>query len=355
MNSIEDCERAFRRAGLPLLIEDYSASEDIFTRAFPLLALVFLGETLGALNLQWSPLANLGAVAGGLAILLLSVALANRRRGARALAIPQEVGRLELAGFVLVPALLPIVFGGQITSAVVTAVANLLLVGLFYAGFGFALGSILRWSVARVISQLRAAIDLLARAVPLLLIFSVVLFVNTEMWQVFSLAPPALLGAAIGMVAVLAAGFLGVRVPREVGALERRVEIEGPELDRNQRINVGLVLFTSQAIQVFVVGLAIGLFFIAFGLLMIGLEVRESWLGNAGSVLVALELLGQRVELTSELLRVSAGIAALASLYFAIAVLTDSTYREEFLDEITTELAETFALRAEYLELRAGA
>jgi hypothetical protein len=46
---------------------------------------------------------------------------------------------------------------------------------------------------------------------------------------------------------------------------------------------------------------------------------------------------------------VAAMIAALSGLYYAIAVLTDSTYREEFLEEITTELRQTFAARAEYL------
>jgi hypothetical protein len=34
-------------------------------------------------------------------------------------------------------------------------------------------------------------------------------------------------------------------------------------------------------------------------------------------------------------------------------VLTDATYREEFLDEVTGEMRETFADRAEYLERRA--
>ncbi len=34
---IREYEAAFRRAGLPNLIEDYSAAEDIFTRALPLL------------------------------------------------------------------------------------------------------------------------------------------------------------------------------------------------------------------------------------------------------------------------------------------------------------------------------
>ena len=42
-------------------------------------------------------------------------------------------------------------------------------------------------------------------------------------------------------------------------------------------------------------------------------------------------------------------IAAFGGVYYAIAVLTDSTYREEFLEDIVGELRETFALRAEYL------
>ena len=35
-------------------------------------------------------------------------------------------------------------------------------------------------------------------------------------------------------------------------------------------------------------------------------------------------------------------------------MLTDSTYREEFLDELTGEMRQTFRARAEYLRLRAA-
>jgi hypothetical protein len=66
-------EERFRSAGLPMFIEDFRASTDVFNRVVPLLGLVFLGETLNALNLDWSPLANLAAVAGGLAILLVEL------------------------------------------------------------------------------------------------------------------------------------------------------------------------------------------------------------------------------------------------------------------------------------------
>ena len=72
MEELDDYERRFRRAGLPLLIEGWSAREDALPRAFPLLAIVFVGELLGALNLSWSPLANLGAFAAGLGLTLFN-------------------------------------------------------------------------------------------------------------------------------------------------------------------------------------------------------------------------------------------------------------------------------------------
>ena len=63
-------ERRFRRAGLPMFVEGFSASTDVFNRAAPLLGLVFIGELLGAGQLDWTWWQNLLAVAGGLAIML---------------------------------------------------------------------------------------------------------------------------------------------------------------------------------------------------------------------------------------------------------------------------------------------
>jgi hypothetical protein len=137
MEELDAYERRFRRAGLPLLIDGWSAREDALPRAFPLLAFVFLGELLGALNLTWSPLANLGALAAALGLLLGAVALTNKVRGRPATTLPRDLGPLELTIFVVVPALLPLLFGGQVTSALVTAGANLVLVALAAFGFGF--------------------------------------------------------------------------------------------------------------------------------------------------------------------------------------------------------------------------
>ena len=353
MPDLSSYERRFRRAGLPLFIEDYSASEDIFTRAAPLLALVFVGELLGAIDLDWTFLENLGAGLAGLALLLAGFAGLNLLRGRPALALPEHVGAPELSAFVLFPAALPLIFGGQVTSAIVTAAANLALLGLLYAVIGYGLVFVVIWATGRLFDQLAASFVLLSKAVPLLLVFALVLFVNTEMWQVFSSMPRGFLILVGAGFAALGSLFLSARLPREVAQLERSVGA-GPALDRRQRLNVGIVLFVSQGLQVLVVSLAVGGAFVAFGSLAIGPEVRESWIETAGNVLVTLDVFGDPVQITEELLRVSGGIAAFSGLYYAIAVLTDSTYREEFLEEITEEMSETFRARAEYLEARGG-
>ena len=346
---LEAYERRFRRAGLPLLIEGWNASEDVFTRAAPLLSLVFIGEVLGALDSDWSLWANLGAAAGGLAILLSGFGLLNLARRRRFFELPHRVGRLELAIFVILPALLPLVFSGQVVSAIVTAAANLALLGLVYLVIGFGLVFILRWAARQLPEGLTASLSVLTRAVPLLLVFSLVLFINTEMWQVFSLMPRAYLAAVAGLLALVGGAFLVGRLPREVV----RLQGDGPPLNAQQRVNVGLVMFVSQGLQVLVVSLAMAAFFVVFGALTIGPEVRESWIGTSGtSIGPSFELLGGRLTITEELLRVSGAIAAFGGVYYAIAVLTDSTYREEFLDDIVGELRETFALRVEYLALR---
>lgn len=355
IDELRGYERELRRAGLPLLIEDRSASRDIFNRAFPLLALVFVGQILGALNLSWSFLGNIGAVVGAVAVVLIGITALNRLRGREALAIPEDVGPVELAGFVLIPPLLPLMFGGQWASALVTAGGNLLLLLIVYLSYGLGFGSILQWASRRLVRQIRASFDLVARALPLLLVFANVLFLTAELWQVSLTLSHLFAAFFVVALALLASAFVGVRIPREVAAIEREVDADGPPLSRAQRFNVGLVMFVSQALQVLVVSVAVAAFFILIGALLVNQEMRNYLMQQDGTVLLAFDLFGEPVEITRELLRVSVGIATFSGFYYAVAVLTDSSYRAEFLTEFTDELRETFEIRSRYLDLRAQA
>jgi hypothetical protein len=351
---LREYERSFRRAGLPLFAEDSSPYEDVFNRATPLLFLVLLGELLGAGDLDWSWWANVLAVAGALVLLLAVMAAANRARGRPLRAIPERLGKTELAGFVLIPAVLPLIFGGQVGSAVVTAGANLLLLVLIYAVVGLGLVSIVRWVLTRILSQLRSAFTLLARAVPLLAIFIFLSFPTQELWEIFSNPTRGIYAVILGLLALLGTAFLAVRLPREARALEREVGQESAPLSRPQLFNVELVMFVSQAVQVLFVSLMVALFLTVFGVLAVDDTLRADWLGTTGNEIFHFHLLGERLELTGELIRVAVGLAAFSGFYFAIAMFTDSTYREEFLGEITSEMRRSFKDRAAYLRLRSA-
>jgi hypothetical protein len=356
MAELDDYERRFRQAGLPLFIEDYSASSDVFNRAVPLLALVFAGELLGALNLNWSVAGNLAAIAGAVALVLVSIAALNRSRGRPAVAIPQDIGRLELALFVLLPAVLPLIFGGQWRSAVATAAGNLVLLALIYGVLGYGLVSIVRWAMARLVGQLAASLSLLTRAIPLLMLFSVLLFLTQEIWQMFSHVSPGTLATLGTLFVLMGAAFLLARLPSEVRELEREAGEGGKPLERRQRLNVGLVLFVSQSLQVLTVSVVVGAFFVALGTITVDTHILHEWIGPnyQPNDLVTLHVLGHQGVITEELLRVAGAIAAFTGLYFAISMLTDDVYRREFLGELTSEMRATFAARADYLRLRSS-
>jgi hypothetical protein len=345
-------ERQFRRAGLPLFVEGFSASTDVFNRAAPLLGLIFIAELLGAGQLDWSWWQNLLAVLGGLAVVGVGIAVINLIAGRPVRAIPSRLGKTELAGFVILPALLPLIFGGQLGSAAATVAVNLAVLAVIYAVFVYGLLAILRWVLGRLAGQLASSVGLFAKAVPLLAIFTLLSFTTEEMWDIFGRMSDPAYAAVAGLFVVLGSAFLTVRVPRETRRLEREAGTEGPPLRPPQRANVGLVLFVSQAVQVLFVSLTVGAFFVVFGMLAVDSAVRLEWMDTTGNELLAVTVAGESFQLTEELLRVAGGLAAFSGFYFAVAMLTDSTYREEFLTELTEEMSASFSARAEYLRLR---
>ncbi len=148
-------------------------------------------------------------------------------------------------------------------------------------------------------------------------------------------------------------GLLGAEQPppgglAPGGQLELDVAAD-PPLTPRQRFNVGLVMFVSQGLQVLVVAVLVGAFFVAFGALAITPGVVESWIGEKPH-----EIAGHPA-LSEELVKVSSALAAFSGLYYAIAVLSDSAYRAEFLDELQTSLRATFGDRARYLAARRAA
>jgi hypothetical protein len=347
---IRELERGFRRDGLPNLIVDLSAAEDVFTRALPFLAVVFVLEIANAFAVTagW---AELLLVLGIAAALVLGFGLLNVARGRGFLSIPRRVGVPELVVFVALPALLPVVLDGHWRFGLVTLMVNLAIVGLAYVVVGFGLVFIVLWVVARLFSLLGASMVVLVRAVPLLLFFSLVAFFTTEIWQVFNATGLATFWTAVGMFVLLGMGFLAVRMPGVVREVLAESHLGDVPLRRRERVNLALVALLSEALQVGFVSGAVWLFYVLLGALLVPADVREVWLVQPHTVLVDVAWFGERVQVTSALLRVATGVAGFAGLYYAVTILVDAAYRDQFVDALTEQLRETFARRAEYLEL----
>jgi hypothetical protein len=363
----------FLARGTPHLIEDYSAAEDVFTRMLPTLTLILLLELGGALNADFTWWQNLIAAVAGLAGLLGVWAAVNQVRHRPRLARPARVGKAELGTFLLVPPLLTMTIGGQVGQGLVILAVNVAVLAATYVVTSYGLVPLTTWALGKTARELGAVAGLLGRALPLLLLIQIVLFINTEMWQVADGFNGWFLGAVVVLFFAIGVGFLLTRLPRELGRLatfETASDLEravagtpaaalvparlsaadlGPApLSSRQRGNVLLVALFSQGLQVVLVTLLLGAFFVVFGLLTITPEVIEAWLGHAGHVLATFHVGGRPVLITEELLKISAFLAAFSGLYFTVVLVTDGTYRDEFFDQILAELRQTFAVRTVY-------
>jgi hypothetical protein len=347
---IRELENGFRRDGVPNLIVDRSASEDIFTRAIPFLTLVFVVEIVNALDLDagWT---NLLLALGGAVVLFGAFGLLNVARGRPFLSIPHRVAIPELVAFVTLPALLPVIFGAQFLFGLNTFLINSAILLVTYLVVGFGLVSIVRWAGVRLFAQLGASASVLVRAVPLLLFFSLVMFFTTEIWQVFTQSGPATYWTAMAMFVVLGMGFLSVRLPGVVREVQADSYIGDVPLRRRERLNLAAVALISESLQVMFVSAAVWLFYVVLGTLLVSAAVRGTWLLRPQTVIWDIAWFDERLQVTSQLLRVATGVAAFAGLYYAVAILVDSAHRDQFVDSLSAELRDTFRRRSEYLDL----
>jgi len=374
-DQLEAIEHWFMQRGTPHLIEGYTATGDVFTRMIPVLTAIAVLQVTAALSADFTWWQNVLAGFGGLTLLVGAWAGINALRARPAFARPARVGPAEIATFVVAPAFITYLISQQSGQAASLVAFNVVLLGGTYLVTSYGLIPLTRWALVKTVRELGAVAGLLGRALPLLLLIQIVLFINTEMWQVADGFDGAFLGATMLLFLLIGVAFLVTRLPRELDRLATFASEEeltacvagtpaagavplepGPidpaGLSARQRGNVLLVALFSQGLQVVLVTSILGLFFVAFGLLTVTPEVLESWIGHPGDELVRFGLFGRNLHLTAELLKISAFMATFSGLYFTVVLVTDATYRTEFFDEILAELRQTFAVRAVYLRAR---
>jgi hypothetical protein len=363
-------ERWFVRRGIPHFIHEYNASEDVFTRALPVLSLVFLAEIVVAADTEWGVGQNVLAVLFGIALLAGGYGAVNRMRDRPAFRPPDDVGLVELVAFVLLPALLPLIIGWRVKGFFLTVGFNLIVLALLYGVILYGLVPMARWAIAESVQQLGGLARLMARSLPLVLVFSMFIFLNAELWQVADDFTGTYFWVSVGVLASVGSLFVLLRLPKEVQALrefdswqdvcevladsplepEHADGLTGkpdpPPLTRQDWCNVGLVWVFSQAVQILLVSLAVGVFYVVFGVFTVRSSTIEQWTESDISVLWQIN---ERLIISLELLKVAGFIAAFSSLQFAVSAVTDDTYRDEFLGELVDDVRESFAVRALYL------
>ena len=92
---------------------------------------------------------------------------------------------------------------------------------LAYAGKPLRVAVIARWAARRAGAELDLLLPLITRALPLLLLFMMTLFINTEVWQVSSTLRRPSLYATVLVFAMAGAAFLLTRLPDEVREVQR--------------------------------------------------------------------------------------------------------------------------------------
>ena len=230
------------------------------------------------------------------------------------------------------------------------------------------------WALQRTTASVRMLVPTVTRALPLLLLFITFFFITAEVWEVATSLDAGALWLTILLFAVMGFGFFWVRLPEELDRvddaldaerivkvtagtpvadeaarlartrpeeLEREVEVQGYE-----RGNLFVTLLVIQGTQVVLLSLSVFAFFLLFGSLVMQESVVAGWIGHATHHPPWLP------NVSLELLQVSTFLAAFSGLYFTVTVLTDDSYRDQFLTGVLSELERALAVRATYTLLR---
>jgi hypothetical protein len=367
-----EVERWFVRRGVPHLIEGYSAEANIWTRARPFLIAVLLFQTSLAFNDRFRGLTQalvFGATALGL---LAAVAFFNRWRGRHLFDVPREVDWPELAFFVVAPALIALAVSGDGWQGAVALLGiNVAMLAAIYVVVGFGLIPLTFWAVGDVVGQLRTLARLVTRTLPTLLLLTMFMFINAEIWQVSHTVGTRSVISASVVVLAIGLAFLWSSTRRmldEVSAFESWAEVcdaacETPTsevtppagdfvptaLTRAQNANLRAMMTMSLVVQVTMVAAGVALFYVLIGNILVNDEVVTQWLaGPTPHVWWQADVGGMRWAMTTDHFRVATLIGTIAGLSVAVSAISDATFREETTANLVAEARENLAARALY-------
>lgn len=383
-------EAWFRWRGLPLVVRSDERGSRLLQRAVPALVFVMIIEPLvttvtrlldvPAAELE-RRMANTAYVFVLLAVIVAAVVVpfvAGWFASRWMRALPRR-GRWVLARVVLLlnVVVLPL---GEVWAGLrsrlwlsVTITVGVTLLMLFAVWVGA--GSVLAWGLRKAVAELGTVGRMATKALPLLVLVIIFAFFSTEMWQIADGLPRWRLWLVVAAFAVLAVLFMVVRLDEELRVMIDKVAgeqlgnlagllrdtplagaVEGPPitplpLRRGERVNITLVLFVAQLLQILVLSVLVFCLLIALGALAINGAVIDAWLGEGFSKIQG-TLFGIALPLPRALVHVSLFLAAFSGLYFAASAATDDNYRVAFFEPLLADVRVSLAARQVYLARR---
>ncbi len=357
------------RRGVPHLIDDYAPTTGIWTRALPLLLVAYAVVGLNALDLnEWSWQRNVLAVVVVLAVLAVGWAVTNLVRHRAWFARPTVLGWPELATFLIGPAVPSLIFG-QWGDAFQALWESAVVLVAIYVITSYGVIPLIGWGFRRSVAQIGSLGRMVSRALPLLLLFTMFLFLTAELWQVAGNLHGIVYVGFVAMFVVLGAVFVVSRVPAfmtglndftdwaEVRDLTTGTPAESIALPSDgrpptlplsvrQKANIGLVSLFGQAVQITFVAVLLTAFFVVLGFMIVPAATVASWtLVTDVHVLAHWNVGGRTLQLTEPLLRVSVFLGAFTGMYFTVVLSTDALYREEFADDVGPQIRQALAVR----------
>jgi hypothetical protein len=366
-------ERWFVAQGVPHFVADHSPTRVVLRRAAPILVAYLAVTLLMTASFQWSFELNLVAVLSAALIVIGGWAAVNILRGRRWRALPDRFGLVEIAGFLIIPALPPLVFGLQVSDAIAAVLESAVFLAVVYVATSYGIVGALVWAVRRAAAQIGSLGRLLTRALPLLMVFIAFTFLSNTVWQVATALTWQQLAIVLLFFLVLSLAFL---IGRVVPELRRLVAADSPwpdtlvEIERtpaealraglagaahpavplrwHEWVNVGTLIIFGQGIQIVLVTFAVQLALVVFGLLLVPVSVQADWVGRPITPLLTIDLGQQSLAITGEMLVVGLFLGAFSGLYFTVSALSDSAYRAEFFSAADREMRQLFAVRSVY-------
>ncbi len=363
-------ERYFLHHGLPHLAAGYDPRTDTLTRMrSPLVVLLLVGLAF-VLRPDWPWTLRIPALLAGIGVAAGIFVLVNFLRHRPLLDRPQRVGFPEVAVLVLAPPVAAAALGEGGRFVLGLAIGTLGIALFLYALMSFGVLSLFLHQWRRAGDGIAASGAVAIRAMPPVLAVLLFLSLSRESWQAFGDLEGWRYGGVVIAFTLLVLLILVVGLSQERSQLltpqpgddlsesarrtpaaalvERHVSPVTPALGRLERLNVGLALLLTLFTRVVAVAIAVGAFFLIFGLLVVDRELSLRWVGGDPNLLVAATIAGREVVLTEAHFRVAGILGAFGALYFAAVALGDPRHREKFLDDELDRLSGVMAAWAYY-------